>query len=390
MDDQNERTPRTGWLMPFLVIGGLAGGWALWKSGPVSQPEEKTRAAKMVRTLVPQLETRRISLTVHGELIPARRVVMEPEVRGRIVRQHPLLIPGGRIVKGEELFGVDDTLSKLDVRGAEAAVKRAAADLSEAKRQQAEAKRLSDEEITSKTELAARDAEVAIEQAEMEQLEATRDRASELLLRHSVKAPFNALVTEEAVENGQQVNPGFAAATLVGADEFWVRVAVPMNQLQWIRLPRDGQPGATARVILETGGDQPAVRTGTVIRLLGDLERTGRMARVLVSIDDPLGQKQAGKSVPFLLGSYVRVEIDAGELQDVLTIQRSALRDGDRIWVADAQGELQIREAKVRWQQDETVFIDNALQAGDALIVSQLRVALPGMKVHAQPAGGDQ
>ena len=143
-------------------------------------------------------------------------------------------------------------------------------------------------------------------------------------------------------------------------------------------------------MILETGGEQPAVRTGTVVRLLGDLERTGRMARVLVRIEDPLGQTQAGRSVPFLLGSYVRVEIDAGELKDVLTIERSALRDGDRIWVADANDELQIREAKVRWQQGETVFIDNALLAGDALIVSQLRVALPGMKVQAQPAGGDR
>lgn len=390
MDEQKEEAPLTGWLMPFLVIGGLAGGWALWKSGPVSLPEEKARAAKMVRTIVPQPETRRVSLTVHGELIPARRVVMEPEVRGRVVRQHSLLIPGGRIAKGEELFAVDDTFGELDARVATAAVKRQQADLSEAKRQQSEAKRLADEEITSQTELAARDAEVTIESAELEQLQAIKDRAEELLRRHKVIAPFNALVIEEAVEVGQQVDTGFAAATLVGADEFWVRVAVPMNQLQWIQLPSDGKPGATAKVILETGGER-AVRTGTVIRLLGDMERTGRMARVLVSIKDPLGHaQQNGKSVPFLLGSYVRVEIDAGELKDVLTIQRSALRDGNRIWVADSKGELQIREAKVRWEQGETVFIDNVLQTGDALIVSQLRVALPGMKVQAQPAGGDQ
>jgi RND family efflux transporter MFP subunit len=390
MDEQNVSAPRTGWLMPILIIAGVTGGWALWESGPVSQPEEKTRVAKMVRTSVPLTETRRISLTVHGELIPSRQVVIEPEVRGRIVRQHGLLIPGGRIAKGEELFAVDDTLGKLDLRGAEAAVKRAVADLAEAKRQQAESKRLADEEISSKTELAARDASVAIEQAELEQLEAIRDRAAEMLRRYSVTAPFNALVIEEAVEDGQQVDPGFAAATLVGADDFWVRAAVPMDQLQWIHLPKDGQPGATARVILETGGEQPAVREGEVIRLLGDMERTGRMARVLVRIENPLGTGQESGSVPFLLGSYVRVEIDAGELIDVLTIERSALRAADQIWVADANGELQFRDTKVRWEQGETVFIDNALQAGDALIVSQLRVALPGMKVQAQSAGGDQ
>ncbi len=385
MNDNEDRTPRSGWLMPLLVIAGLAGGWHLWKSGPVSHPKEKSREAKMVRTIVPQPETRRVFLTAHGELVPARRLVVEPEVRGRIVRQHALLVPGGRIKAGTELFAVDDTMGRLEARGAAAAVKRAEADLQEAKRKHGESKRLADEAIASKTELAAREAEVAIEEAELAQLQAARDRVDETLRRHTVSAPFNALVIEEAVEVGQQVDPGFAAATLVGTDEFWVRVAVPIDQLKWIRLPTDGEPGAEARVFLETGGEKPAERRGRVIRLLGDLARTGRMARVLVSIDDPLGlSTRSNDSSPFLLGGYVRVEIDAGELEDVLTIERAALRDGDSIWVADSNNELQIRDTKVRWQQGETVLVDNTLRAGESLIVSPLRVALPGMKIQAQ------
>lgn len=376
--------------MPLLLIAGLAGGWVLWKTGPRTLPQEKTRAPKKVRTIVPQQETRRVSLTAYGEVIPARRVIVEPEVRGRIVRHHPLLIPGGQIAAGEELFGVEDTLGKLDLRGAIAAVKRAEADLVETQRKYLEAKRLAEEQITSQTELAAREAEVALEKAELDQLVAARDQTQEMLTRYAVAAPFNALVIEEAVEIGQQVDPGFAAATLVGTDEFWVRVALPISQLQRIQLPRDGLPGADVQVYLETGGNEPARRSGRVIRLLGDMERTGRMARVLVTIEDPLGLRQPAATVPFLLGSYVRVDIDAGELRDVLTIERAALRDGDTIWVADASGELQIRPVHVRWQQGDTIFIDNALQADDALIVSPLRVALPGMKVQAQAVGGGE
>ena len=374
--------------MPLLLIGGLAGGWVLWKTGPRTLPEEKTRAPKKVRTIQPVPQTRRVSFTAYGEVIPARRVVMEPEVRGRIVRHHRLLIPGGQIAAGEELFGIEDTLGELELRGAIAAVKRAEADLFETQRKYAEAKRLADEQITSQTELAAREAEVALERAELDQLVAARDRTQEMLTRYSVAAPFNAVVLDEAVEIGQQVAPGFAAATLVGTDEFWVRVALPVNQLEWVELPGNDRSGAKARVFLETGGNQPTARNGRVIRLLGDMERTGRMARVLVSIEDPLGLRLAADAVPFLLGSYVRVEIDAGELTDVLTIERAALRDGDTLWVADANGELQIRPAKLRWQQGDTIYLDNTLQPGDELIISPLRVALPGMKVEAQAAGG--
>ena len=82
-----------------------------------------------------------------------------------------------------------------------------------------------------------------------------------------------------------------------------------------------------------------------------------------------------------LIGSYGRVEIDAGILENVLAIDRNSLRAGDKIWVVDENNQLQIREAIIRWKKDETIYIDNTLLPGETLIISPLRVALPGMKV---------
>ena len=239
------------------------------------QPEEKARAAKMVRTVVPETETRRVSLTAHGELIPARRLVMEPEVRGRIVRQHELLIPGGRIEKGTELFAVDDTLGKLDVRGAAAAIKRADADLFEAKRKYDEAKRLADENITSKTELAAREAEVAIEQAELEQFQAVHDRAKEMLRRYSVKSPFNALVVEEAVAVRVQAGEDAGARRTAqrGRVERTLESHALARQAVQGRSLDDGMPRAAHRFgVVVVAYDEDDVGTAT---------RGGAVSRVL-------------------------------------------------------------------------------------------------------------
>ena len=164
-----------------------------------------------------------------------------------------------------------------------------------------------------------------------------------------------------------------------------MQVALPIDQLKLVRLPSGDEPGARADVYLETGAGKRAHRPGRVVRLLGDMERTGRLARVLVRIDDPLGLKADGPATPFLLGSYVHVKIDAGSLEGVLSINRSALRDGNRIWVVDEKGELQIKDVEIVRQENETVFIKNVIAAGEALIVSPLKVALPGMKVKAQP-----
>ena len=161
--------------------------------------------------------------------------------------------------------------------------------------------------------------------------------------------------------------------------------------LKWIRLPdmrQDGgyhQTGAHARIVLETGDEHPIVREGEVLRLLSDLEPAGRMARVLISVSDPLSIAASSRDLPLLLGSFVRVEIEAGELEGVVEIDRKALRGGDRIWVVDPEDRLQIRRAEVLWALRDSVLISNVIQPEERLIVSGLRLAVPGMKVNPQP-----
>ena len=112
------------------------------------------------------------------------------------------------------------------------------------------------------------------------------------------------------------------------------------------------------------------------------------MARVLVEIADPLALSNSpGTSggSPLLLGSYVKVDIEAGRLMDVLTIPRSALREGGRLWLVGPDKKIRIAEAEVLWTRSETVLVRNLLKEGEQLIVSELKAALPGMAVNPQP-----
>ena len=377
-----------GWksgLFALVVVAAAAGGgWLLLKSGPKTQPTDEVRAPKIVKALDLKPESHQIIVAAHGSVIAARELVIEPEVSGPVVRLHKSLIPGGVVKAGEELLAIDTTLAELALEEAKAAVARSEAELKEARRKRDEARKLADETLLSKTELAALEADLETEIADLQRLKAAQSRAEELLRRHVIKAPFNALILEESLEVGQRVDPGFAAATLAGTDEFWVRAALPIDRLQHVRLPEDGKAGAPVSVELETGDGKRARRKGHVVRLLGEMERTGRMARVLISIDDPLGLDSAGDATPFLIGSYLRAEIDAGVIEDVLAIDRSALRDGNRVWVADEKSELQIKDVEVVWREDETIFIKSVLETGERLIVSPLKVALPGMKLEVQ------
>ena len=125
-----------------------------------------------------------------------------------------------------------------------------------------------------------------------------------------------------------------------------------------------------------------AEREGRVIKLLGDLEEKGRMARILVEVKDPLclqPENKAGK--PLLLGEYVQAEIDGSELTGVYSIPRKAMRENKQIWIAD-RGKLDIREVEVLWRDAQRALIRDGIANGEALIVTDLTTPIHGMDVN--------
>jgi len=365
-------------------MAAAAVGWWIYRTGPVTRPEEGERPAKIVKTIAVQPSTERIQVTAYGSVIPARRVVIEPQVSGHVIRLHEALMPGGYVQKDAELYAIDSKLIELELLENRAELARAKAQLKEDRRKLGEGQRLATGELIPATELAALESTVSVQEAELERLNARLARSQELLERHVVRAPFNAIVLEEAVEIGQRVSPGDATVTLVGTDEFWVQTSLPTDQLQYVRLPSTDRPGASATVFLDSENVQSATFSGEVIQRLGDLTEAGRMARILIRIKDPLQLSETGQNSPLLLGSYVRVDIDAGELRNVLVLDRAALREDDHIWIVDRQNRLHIRKVEVRWRKDETVYVNDVLQPGEVVVVSHLRVALPDMEVRPQ------
>jgi hypothetical protein len=73
-------------------------------------------------------------------------------------------------------------------------------------------------------------------------------------------------------------------------------------------------------------------------------------------------------------------------LENTLRIPREALREGNQIWVVGPDNLLKIVDADVLWREKETVLISNKLEKGEQLIVSDIRVALPDMKVAPRPS----
>jgi RND family efflux transporter MFP subunit len=377
-----------------ILVGGGIAAYFMMITAPAAQPEEEVRQPKLVQTIALTSQDIATTVRVDGTVIPARQVTIKPEVEGRVVRAHPSLVPGGYIPQGAELLGIDRASYELALTEQEAALQEATFELEVERGRQIVAEReweqlkndLQDTDINQalvlrqphlkRAEALIRKAENAIAQARLD------------LERTSLPCPFNAIVIDESIEVGQVIESRTSVATLVGADEFWVQISMPLEELRHVLLPKDAEPGAKARVMLDAGDGSMIEWKGQVIRLLGDLDQIGRMVRMLVSVQNPLNRdSETPTALPLLLGSYVTVEIEADVQKDVFVIDRRALRNGDHIWIVDKDNKLQMRDVHVVWRRPQDLLITNdAVQPGELLIVSGLRTATPGMQVNPQPA----
>lgn len=224
-----------------------------------------------------------------------------------------------------------------------------------------------------KNALAAKDkAETALQDAELK-LEWT-----------TVEAPFNAVVRSKRVGVGSYVSPGNPLATLVNTDRYWIEVSVPTDRLKWIDIPtRNGGKASKARIYHAAAWGKERYQEGVVKRLEPGVETRGRMARLIVEVVDPrcLTEEKTGQPI-LMLDSYVDVQIDGRPVMEVAQIPRTAIREGNRVWVLSEDSKLDIRQISIEATAPETVYVSEGLKTGDKLITSDIPTPVEGMDLR--------
>jgi RND family efflux transporter MFP subunit len=380
---------RLKWALSIgVIVAAVAVAFIL-----VSTKEEPPRAEKPLEgTLVEviQIDASRHEVDLHakGTVVPAREIVLQAELGGRVIWQSPELVAGGRFKTDQPMVRIDPRDYQLAVEAYRSQVNRAKLDLSIEARRGEVAKR----EWNTFGEMDVSDEQRALAQREP-QLEANRlalkaaqsalKKAQLDLSRATLRAPFNAMVVSENVDTGQLLSPQTAVARLVGTDEYHVQVSVPVASLRSARVRTADAPGSEVK-IFQRVGQETIERPGEVIRQLPDLDPGGAMARVLVNIENPLGKRG---DLPLLLGSFVDVSIGAQPIADAIRLPRVALRNGRNVYVMNEQDMLEIRDVQIAWTEPDAVLVTGGLGPNERIVTSRIATPVPNMLLRtAKPA----
>ena len=351
----------------------------------VATKQEPPRAEKPLEgTLVEVIQIgashHDVDLHAKGTVVPAMEVMLQPEVGGRVTWQSGELVPGGRFSKDKPILKVDGRDYKLAVDSAKSQVRAARLELTLEKRRGEVAKREWDgfgkmDATEEQRALAQREPQLEAARLALAAAQSSLDKAALDLKRTTLRAPFNAMVVTESVDPGQLISPQTTVARLVGTDEYHVQVSVPVASLRTIRARNQDEPGSPAKIIQRVG-QGTIERHGEVIRQLPDLDPGGAMARILVRIEDPLGNKG---ELPLLLGSFVDVATEAQPIENAIRVPRVALRNGRNLYVMNDENLLEIRDVDIAWSEPDSVLVTAGLEPNERVVISRIATPIPNM-----------
>ncbi len=215
--------------------------------------------------------------------------------------------------------------------------------------------------------------------------EATVNQAELDLQRTTIRAPFDAHILSRNANVGSQLAPGTELGRLVGIEEYWIVTNVPTADVNWLTFAEDeANSGSDVKIINENSWPEGQYREGKLFRLVGALDAQTRLARVLVSVPDPLVRKTRIDTIPpLMIGTFVEAHIQAREIQDVIRLNRDHLRQGETVWVME-DGKLGIRQVDILFQDPEFAYIRKGLSDNDRIVTTDLATVIEGVDLRLE------
>ena len=373
----------------LILLVGAALIWLIFKTEPTATRKNTAReTAMLVDVQTVNRGNFTPTLEAMGQVMPAREVTLGSRVGGEIITQADAFTPGRRVGQGTELLRIDPADYEAALLQRQSELQQAEADLALEQGQQTVARQefqLLGEGIEAvNNALILRTPQLEQAKARVAGAEAAVKQAQLNLNRTWIRAPFPAQVLSREVTLGSQVSAGQSLGRLVGTGEYWVEATVPLSKLRWLDFNANpDSPGAPVSLHHDTVWPAGQTRQGRLTQLVGELDGNARMARVLITVEDPLALDQSAGEPPLILGAFVQADIEGKPLENVVRLERRLLRRNDTVWIMEDR-KLAIRDVEITFRDQDYAYVQSGLEDGDQVISNELASVVGGARLRLE------
>ena len=422
-------------IIPIVIAFLVVVNWVANKKEPQKKEiNESVRTMRVIKVTKTDLIPRAVGF---GVAEPGKIWRAMAEVKGRVVEVYSDLKSGAMISSGQILIKIDPTDYELSVARLDAGINKINAQLLEldvekqntmasiaieerslalAEQSFKRKQKILEKRAVSKAEVEREERTVLTQRQNiqnlknklalipsMEQLHNANLAASRAELEQArldlerliIKAPFDCRLAEVNIQEGQYLAAGESLfeALGIGTTEVVAQFRgdqlnklFAANQLKDFKRSSDmkkmpARPNFKA-MVRYISGDWSAEWDARFTHIREAVHARTRAVNIVVAVDRPYEKIIPGVRPPLTRGMFCEVELQGKIRPNSIIIPRSALHNGNTVFLVDEQNRLQFQEVQVAFAQSNFYCLASGLQGGETLIVSNPSPAIEGMRVE--------
>ncbi|RBP51600.1 efflux RND transporter periplasmic adaptor subunit [Arenicella xantha] len=380
----------------FIGVGILGGAVAivmlLSALKPKPEEEESSKAPMVVRTVPAADKQQIVFANFQGEVRAKTNIELVTQVNGKVMWVSNKFIEGGRFEPGEVLLQIDDADYLVALKSAQASVASAQVDLdiemATAATNAREWEDLQGKPLDQANPLRLNKPQIDRAQARLDAANAELAAARLNYERTKISAPFSGRIMSKTAELGQFLARGASIGRVFATDAMEIRIPMTDVQIDELGLQvgysaeESGSSGHPAKVSAVFGTEKHEW-PGYLRSIDASVDNETRLMYATITVDDPFAARD-DQSVPLVPGMFADVELASPRKIAGLEIPRTALRNGNQVYVFENE-KLKLKPVKVVYTSNEFVIVANhgqsAINAGDKVITSSVPGAHEGMAV---------
>lgn len=352
----------------LVILIGFGVSRLLQRSQKPPEPKISFKL-KQVKAIAASPKSRTLIVEANGRLRSKNRLELYSEVTGQL--QNSNFRVGTRFRRGQTLVSVNESELKSQVKAARTSfaglLSQSLPDI---------AVDFESEYATWKNFLSEISAEStlpglpAVENSALKQFLAGRSILSNYysiksqevrLSKHRITAPFSGILTETLIDPGTLVRAGQKLGSFSQEGLYEAELAVDQELIKRLK------PGMSVKLSSE---EQEGEWKAKISRINSSIDPNTQMVSVFVEL----------ASGDLRDGLYITASIDAGELENVIEIDRRFVVDENFIYTINKDSLLELKEIQVESLNASTVFV-SGVETGTLLQNQYIPEVHPGLKV---------
>ncbi len=358
-------------ILALLILGAsIYFTLTMLSAGDKAEEKEKRESAKAVKVKTVKLDSISATIPISGELEAKKRINIFAEVQGKFIRNNKPFKAGIEYNKGEVLMQIDDQEARLNLQAQKSDLMNSIAQMlpdlkldypAHYKRWQNYLDKMKVKEPLPELPPVKKDQVkyFVTSQKIYNQFYSIQSQA-ERLSKHTIRAPFDGVLTESMIDPGTLVRPGQQLGEFINTNSFEMAADISASDLNMVSI--------NDSVILNAE-DINLQHEGRVVRINDRVNPGIQSGEVFIQTNHP----------EYKEGMYFEGKIFTGYIDSAFRVPRKFLKEGEQIWIVK-NDQLKKKAVQVV-HKTKDIAIVKSLTQGTKVLFESLPSAYGGMPV---------